>query len=326
MLNLKKTAIAVLAFSSSAVFAGTMGPICAPGNVTVPCDSSAWDFAAQALYLQPSSSGGSFVGSTASSSTVSTTGGNYSYQAPNRWGWGFKLEGSYHFNTGNDLDLNWYHVNRSSTFTPGTNFSNFSSSTFASGVSVTSKPQWDAVNLELGQHIDASQNSSLRLHGGVEYARLKRSQTINTTGVPATATTVTSWTNTMTYNGFGPRLGADLAYNWGNGLSIYSNSAMSLLTGSSKFSGNLVRGTTTAPFYTLSGSVTTLVPELEAKLGAMYTYALAQGDLSLDVGWMWVNYFNVHHFAATFGTSQPTTANFGVQGPYIGLKWLGSIA
>lgn len=270
MLKLKTTAVAVLALGSSAVFAGTMGPVCAPGNVTIPCEKTAWDFGAQALYLEPTYSNGlGYV------SEVTLPGGVTRYEdVDSKWGWGFKLEGSYHFNTGNDLNLNWYHVNNSHT------------GTFPAGASIDDvpvqgnyvvDPKWDAVNLELGQHVDFSDMKNIRLHGGVQYARINTS--VSTNGI--FSTTATSQEN-MTYNGFGPRFGGDMTYELGNGFSVYGNGAGAMLIGTSKAS--------VANAFSISR--TTMVPELEGKLGAKYNFAMPQGDVGLDVGYMWVNYFN----------------------------------
>lgn len=322
MLNLKKTAVAVLAFGSSAVFAGTMGPVCTPGNVTVPCERSAWDFAGQALYLEPSYSGHDFYGSTISNAAYNTAGGTRTYNNMDKWGWGFKLEGSYHYNTGNDIDLNWYHWNRSTTVTPNTVlFSEFAGlDTFATGLSLALKPQWDAVNLEFGQHVDFSPMSNVRVHAGLEYARIKSSVTASTTGATGTDV-ITSLSSNTTYNGVGPRVGADLGYGWDNGLSVYGNGGLALLAGTSKFTVTEIENSVT---FVATGSSTVVVPELEAKLGAMYTYAMAQGDLSLDVGWMWVNYFNSQNLGSHHG-GHTRQSDFAVQGPFIGLKWIGNV-
>lgn len=316
MLNLKKTAVAVLAFGSSAVFAGTMGPVCTPGSVTVPCESTAWDFAGYALYLQPSFSGdGEFVGSTA---TTNSTGGittSYQRRQPN-WGWGFKLEGSYHFGTGNDIDLNWYHMNnsRSRTLTttalPLTSFDAFTSNNPTLKVS----PRWDAVNLEFGQHADFGDMYNVRFHGDIAYFGLhnKDSITSNTVAGTTTAGLYSYASRTGSYNSVGPRVGADLSYDWGNGLGIYANGATALFVGTKSF--NASQTLFTGAVNTQTGSVTSIVPEVEGKLGAMYTYAMSQGDLSLDVGWMWINYFH----------AERNDSDFGLQGLYFGLKWLGN--
>jgi len=339
MLNLKKTAVAVLAFGSSAVFAGTMGPVCAPGNVTVPCANTAWDFGAQALYLEPSLSGYAYDGVTISDNTATYN------QRPKDWAWGFQIEGSYHFSTGNDLNLNWYHLNHTSNntnafvaavdvespfggadiITAGDAITNFG----------TSKPTWDAVNLEFGQHAHFGEWKNIRFHGGVQYAHIELNQSNVITDTPfivlpqAFGTPfVIGATADSKYNGFGPRIGADYWYNWGNGFAMYANGASSLLVGSQSFNDTLAIGALT-PF-TITGSSTAIVPQVEAKLGATYTYAMAQGDLSLNVGWMWVNYFNalsnISVAALDVGASSVSQTNFAVQGPFIGLKWIGNVA
>ena len=334
MLNLKKTAVAVLAFGSSAVFAGTMGPVCAPGNVTVPCASQAWDFGVQALYLKPSYS--AYQYNQVSSNTVTGPNGavtttNYNENDnSNNWGWGFKLEGSYHFSTGNDLNLNWYHLDHSVNNSGGFLALDTVDTVVLDSVnsySTSSTAKWDAVNVEFGQHSHFGEWKNIRFHGGVQYARVQADANLAVAGVTVDKTPVADLVGglglTSKYNGFGPRIGADYLYNWGNGFAMYANGASALLVGTQSFntSAGIIDPELGAFVDLRNGSATAVVPELEAKLGVKYTYAMAQGDLSLDGGWMWVNYFN----AVNAG---PLTAqsNFAVQGPFLGLKWVGNVA
>ncbi|OGV28725.1 MAG: hypothetical protein A3E88_05135 [Legionellales bacterium RIFCSPHIGHO2_12_FULL_35_11] len=336
MLNLKKTAVAVLALSSGAVFAGTMGPVCSAVNVTVPCESTAWDLGARALYFQPN------VGGTSAgiSKTISTGAGQSVDLGRNpKWGWGWMIEGSYHFNTGNDLNLNWWHVgtNRSGGFNGSATVAVdlldppvSAATTTVNRATAKVSPKWDAVNLEFGQHVDFGENKSIRFHGGFEFARLTADTTFRMSGSSTTAAGATPSfsivsTNSPSYNGFGPRLGADAGYDWGNGLGIYAKGAMALLAGTSKFSTTSTNVLTTHSV-TTNSSTNTVVPELEGKLGANYTYAMAQGDITLDVGWMWINYFNTIRSQSHQLLDAPDVGDFGLQGVYFGLKWLGNVA
>lgn len=334
MLNLKKTAAAVLALSSSAVFAGTMGPVCSAVNVTVPCESTAWNVGGKALYLQPAYSGGGY--------SYAGLNDSNTYRDFNKdWGWGFMIEGSYHFETGSDANLNWYHFGKSGSgsFTsPGLTVSEgvFGSTTTSGNTSFSTDPKWDAVNLEFGQHVDFGEKKDIRFHGGVQYARIANTTSITATEVKsvteAGVTTTGSVTETdqrkPTYNGFGPRVGADMDYAWGNGLGVYAKGAMALLAGSSKVSNSHVDNIGNS--LSTSGSKSTIAPELEGKLGLTYDYAMAQGDLTLDVGWMWVNYWNVVQstpkVAGSHRDSHSQEGDFGVQGLFFGLTWLGNVA
>ncbi len=328
MLNLKKTAVAVLALGSSAVFAGTMGPVCSSVNVTVPCESTAWDFGARALYLQPVGTNEDY------SSFAANSAGKY-VDYSNKWAWGFMIEGSYHFNTGNDANLNWYHLGKSATKnfasdytligTAGTGFT-------STGGSASVDPKWDAVNFEVGQHVDFGENKHIRFHGGVEYVRIANDVTLSTAGTYVAVPVSFSVNRQPTYNGFGPRVGADMGYDWGNGLGIYANAAAGVYAGSSKVSATITPSIGSS--YFASASSTVVVPELETKLGIKYDYAMAQGDLTLDVGWLWINYFNAQRsidgevtgVTPAPGFAKVTSGDFGLQGLFFGLKWLGNVA
>lgn len=319
MLRLKKTTIAILALGSSAVFAGTMGPVCTPGNVTVPCASTAWDFGGQALVLQTM---------TDNNVSFDFAPGSFNVNESAQWNWGFQIEGSYHFNTGNDVTLSWYHMDSSwknHEFDTGINLNEDDSLVIGFG----HKNRWDAVNGEFGQFVDFSANKKIRFHGGFQFASIKRNvhafaAIVDNGQVVDDVEAALEFEGNTQYNGFGPRTGIDMNYVFGNGFGIYAKAATAILVGTQKngydfdlFVGD--QGDT--DLFNIGGSRTAIVPELEAKLGANYSYAMAQGDLTLDAGYMWFNYFH-----ALNSTVLPVTAiDFGAAGPYFGLKYVGNV-
>jgi len=182
------------------------------------------------------------------------------------------------------------------------------------------------VNFEFGQHADFGEFVDLRFHGGAQYARLKT--THNYSGFETATPTVLAATESasMTFNGFGPRAGFDMTYNWGNGFATYAKSAAALLVGSSKFSHDFRSVVLPADNASFNGSRTRVVPELEGKLGATYSFAMAAGDLTLDAGYMWINYFNAHHgINFNYGAFGVAESDFSLNGPYFGLKWVGNV-
>lgn len=304
MFNVKKTAAILMTLSSSLSFAGTMGPVCKPADATVPCESTAWDFGIQALYLKPA-----YDADFGYDAVRASRNGRVYFEDYNpNWGWGFKLEGSYHFSTGNDVNINWYHYSRDTDLVTRTRLiTNFD-------YQLRTNAKWDAINLEFGQHVDFGAFKDIRFHAGVQYARIQHELNAYTVAGD------NFLNGTTRFNGFGPRTGLDMTYNLEHGLAVYGNAAAALLVGSSRFS-----SVEPGPLLFIglpagaNGTKNAMVPELEAKLGAKYNYTMASGNLALDVGYLWANYFNANHALPT------VESDFALQGPYVGLKWVGNV-
>jgi hypothetical protein len=322
---LKKTTIAVLGLAASGLAtAGTMGPACVPESVTVPCAAQLWDLGAEALYFR------------------SMFGAQKTYQlkfdpttaslAPrikdvrNDWDWGYRLTGSYHFNTGNDVTVNWTHFHSNAraanilTLIAGTDL--LMPSDFVG------KDRFDQVNIVMGQHVDLGMRDHMRFYAGMQYANIQAmAQTFitNPAIVAAVGSPLNLFDNTD-YKGFGPSIGIDYSYDIYNGLSLTANGSGSILYGTSRYHEGLV----VTDFNLIEAQVyarkKAVVPSLEAKLGLNYAYNFAQGTVNINAGYQAINYFSVL-------TTQPfqmltnldfASVNYGLFGPYFGLKYVGN--
>jgi len=231
----KKTAIAalVLGFSgaaSAAMYAPAPAPSCAAGNVTIPCERNAWDLGIDALYQRPEIS--------------SVLASNDDFRA--KYGWGFRLEGSYHFGTGNDVSLNWSHIKRTED------------NVLILDTSTNVEAKMDMVNFEFGQMVNFGESVSTRFHGGLQY--------LSFTGKATQASTAEH-----KVTGFGPRAGLMTKYDFGNGFGVYGDLAAAMLLG---------KETTT----NLNDQHATMV-STDANVGVSYTHAMAQGDLTTRLAW-----------------------------------------
>ena len=329
-LNIKKIPLVILLASGYTV-AGSMGPVCQPGQVTVPCDAESWSISGQALYMQMNSAVNTGKSTLYGTNGSVTRGSNPSYS------WGFQVEGAYDFQNGKDLNLNWYRLRNSSSKTLADNVlvgSVFSpadpvgisapgvvNNLTISRLDAQTQTGWDMVNMEHGRVINLDDEFSARVHFGGEYSRVYQNFSSENSGRSGT-TTITRFINNTSvqavYNGFGPRVGLDLIYDTAVGLDFYAKAAVGVLAGTAKTS--YTQTNTAGNTVGLNYSINRVITSTDGKLGLSYGHDFAQsGELSIDAGWMWVNYLSP--LASQGSTTGTHNNNFGVQGVYFGAKW-----
>jgi hypothetical protein len=302
------------------------------------CDTG-WGFGATALYVQPSFGGNglgyssfSNYGTDIFNNVVEVNGAtNHLRNIHPEDDWAFQLELNY---TCADIDfiINWSHLNSVThgTLQQGTLFAGSASALYAGTLNVT--PTWDAINLEVGHYIDLCNAFMIRLHAGLELARVQ-AKFKNYPRLTATGSPIFITTDKITYTGIGPRVGADFNYDLGCGFDVYINAAGSLLAGVAKQS---VSGYHDLPaigafeLYStgnyLQSNHSVVIPEVESKLGIKYDYQMPHSHLGIDFGYMWLTYLNclvsqVGSGIVSSAISNSTAASFDLNGFYLSLTW-----
>lgn len=310
---LKKTTVALLGFALSGLsFAGSMGPVCVPGNVTVPCPADHWELGVQALYLDKLATGTAVY--------LPATGSPFN-EVRNDWNWGYKIEGGYHFNTGNDVTINWTHI---------TNETNRADLIGSTGITQglfplthLSKDRLDQVNMVLGQHSDFGLVKKIRFYAGAQFADLRVDTTDYVNVVlpspPLPFTGVYGY-SLAEFRGAGPVIGLDYAYNITNELSLTANSSGSILCGTSRLNSGIVGTPVNLAVTSIYAKKRAMVTGLEAKLGLNYAVPMGQGVLNLAGGYQAMNYFDAIQTVRSINSND---SNYGVYGPYMGLKYVG---
>lgn len=314
---LKKTTLAVLGLAVNGfAFAGAMGPVCAPGSVTVPCEAQRWSFGIDALYFKAVNS----ANRTYQTNLLDGVNG-----LNNDWNWGFRAEAGYQYGTGNDVAMSWMHysndMQQSNLMGRPTPLSQNLVSTI-----VSSENRFDQVNVVLGQHVDVSATHKGRFYGGMQYASIEQNKTdyFAVTGTTPVSFSSTNFFNNTDFTGFGPVIGMDYSYYFSPQVSLVADGSTALLYGSTRVSTGYVFLPTNLVLDAHYASKKEVVPSFEAKLGVNYEHTMAQGSLNLQGGYRVVDYMDALQVFTGSSTFPVSTVDYALYGPYIGLKYVGN--
>lgn len=177
---------------------------------------------------------------------------------------GYQLKAEYKLNKNENLYFAWYHAHQDQMQKhPANNF-----------------------NAELGKSFELNRTGVIKFKAGVQYSDLNL-------GVKL-ANTAPKQLNVL-----GPRLGVNVTQNLGRGLSIYSDTASSVLVNNN-----------------INPKILT-IPAFEEKFGLSYNSPMENSQLSFYAGYLWQNYIS-----PLFESSESKLDNtYAMKGPYAEVKW-----
>lgn len=315
-------ALATLGLTTSlGVFASTPTGV-QPFQVTVPDIKAGFDFTLTGLYLQPTASDSQlFYTRTYSDGAFTDHSVEPDYSPAFGLGIGYAFK-----NSGNDMRLNWTHLNSSDDANVNASGS-FGVGTPLDATSGNVKFKYDAVDLDFGQYLNIGTRLQTRWFAGARFAQITQDQTSTFAIVTGTTPPSNVQQATSKFTGIGPRLGVDGNYYLGNNMGFVTQLAASLLVG------NTESNTVVTNSYSIDNpSQSRVVPALDGKLGFDYSKAIHNGGrFTLEAGYQISEYFNALDrtsnstppilLSSPYVPSGTTSSNVGFQGPYLSVKY-----
>lgn len=344
---MKPLSLALMALGLSANVFAALPATTDPTLISVPQLPGGLTIGGSAFYLQPSISNGDLDYATFNGgSSPNLASAMKSIDPGYDWGWGVNL--GYIFpNTGNDINLNYLHFDSDDSGSALTG--NFFAGQFVEPINViiesapltnaaspTSNYDLDQVDLTVGQYIDVGCRLIMHPNAGLRWADLQRKlNSYYFTPLTLVGNPTLGLAEKSDFQGIGPLAGLDASYYLGMGFGAVAHFDSALLIGDMDSQTNMATTNTFSfppvnVFTFKSGQQYRMVPVIDAKLGADYTYVFnntSQSDLTLEGGWMVSKYFNaVDRLQELFLPVIPPanimghkTSNFALQGPYVNL-------
>ena len=205
--------------------------------------------------------------------------------------WGFKVWAGYDAGKGASYWVDWFRFhNDGKTSTTPTVFASFLPPTFVSAVSrsqLTGKQESDVdqVTVQIGHEFKSLNGSNIKVHAGAQALLLEATNVYTGTAAGAGNLSAFNAAEKSDFDGGGVVVGVDLEHMCGNSFSIFSRNQVGLVYGRLGSNFNSFNDGTGATLASMSTENRyTILPTLNAELGAAYTVQLASMDLRIQAG------------------------------------------
>lgn len=232
------------------------------------------------------------------------------------WGYGFNL--GYIFpQTGNDIAISYWHLD-----TDDRNVLNFIDQ--GQQEQVTGKAEYDInqVDLTAGQAINVGCRLILHPVAGLRYADLERKLGLLDTLINVSNPPFFSENRDSDFSGIGPLAGLDATYYLTQGLGLIAHVDSALLAGDIDSKATILQSGGGLSGQVIADNNLRMVTNVNAKLGADYTYMLNNAGnsyLTLTAGYQVSHYWNAVDKLFGIGSGSRETKDFGLNGPFASL-------